>query len=539
MKEVILNDSVWRSIEERLSQRDPSYLEKIKTTDRRRYDWSLCESGTLSEAELLEIYLAATQLGTIEEEELPEPAAIPYLSPEYLSANCCLGLEEENNVLKLLVCDPYSINRHRYFIEKLHGREVHFRLIRRSLLERLIAKLNSAQNRDGGQDGVFSDTENEEMLKSLASEAKIVRLVNEIFSRAVEQRASDIHIEPRETELAIRFRIDGVLHTYLSCPLSQYPAVASRIKLIGGLNIAERRLPQDGRTNFLLGGKELDIRISTIPTICGESIVLRILRKDTLAFELSHVGMTENLQKKFEKLIKLPHGMVLVVGPTGSGKTTTLYSVIDKLNDGKHKIITIEDPVEYKFPGISQMQANAEIGLTFASGLRHIVRQDPDIILVGEIRDRETAAIAINAALTGHLVFSTLHTNDSAGAVSRLLDMGVEGFLVSSSLAGVLSQRLVRTICPECGGSGINFNFTGNRCKNCSGTGFRGRTGIFELLLVDDDIRAAILRNATSMDISSIAVKKGMMPLNEYGMLKVKDGVTTAEEVLMATIDNE
>ncbi len=539
MKEVKLNESAGRVIEERLSQRDPSYPEKIKTTDRRRYDWSLCESGVLSEAELLETYLAATQLETIEEEELPEPVAIPYLSSEYLAANCCLGLDEENNVLKLLVCDPYSTDRHRYFIEKLHGKKVRFYLIRRSLLERQIAKLNAAQDHDGGPDGAFSDTQNEEMLKSLASEAKIVRLVNEIFSRAVEQRASDIHIEPRETELAVRFRIDGILHTYLSCPLSQYPAVASRIKLIGGLNIAERRLPQDGRTNFLLGGKELDIRISTIPTICGESIVLRILRKDTLAFELSHVGMLDDLRKKFEKLIKLPHGMILVVGPTGSGKTTTLYSVIDKLNDGKHKIITIEDPVEYKFPGISQMQANAEIGLTFASGLRHIVRQDPDIILVGEIRDRETAAIAINAALTGHLVFSTLHTNDSAGAISRLLDMGVEGFLVSSSLAGVLSQRLVRTICAECGGSGINFNFTGNRCKNCSGTGFRGRTGIFELLIVDDDIRAAVLRNATSMDIAAIAVSKGMMPLNEYGMLKVKAGVTTAEEVLMATIDNE
>ena len=530
--------SNFSAIEERLSQRDPSYPEKIKTTDRRRYDWSLCESGTLSEAELLEIYLAATQLPTIEEDELPEPVAVPYLSAEYLTANCCLGLEDENNVLKLLVCDPYSINRHRYFIETLHGKEVRFYLIRRSLLERLIAKLNSA-NRDDDQDGAFVDTQNEEMLKSLASEAKIVRLVNEIFSRAVEQRASDIHIEPRETELAVRFRIDGVLHVYLSCPLSQYPAVASRIKLIGGLNIAEHRLPQDGRTNFLLGGKELDIRISTIPTICGESIVLRILRKDSLAFDLKQVGMLENIQKKFEKLIKLPHGMILVVGPTGSGKTTTLYSVIDKLNDGKRKIITIEDPVEYKFPGISQMQANADIGLTFASGLRHIVRQDPDIILVGEIRDRETAAIAINAALTGHLVFSTLHTNDSAGAVSRLLDMGVEGFLVSSSLAGVLSQRLVRTICPECEGSGVNFNFTGNRCKNCSGTGFRGRTGIFELLIVDDDIRAAVMRNATSMEIAAIAVSKGMVPLNEYGMLKVKDGITTAEEVLMATIDNE
>ncbi|MHB9138844.1 MAG: GspE/PulE family protein, partial [Victivallaceae bacterium] len=285
------------------------------------------------------------------------------------------------------------------------------------------------------------------------------------------------------------------------------------------------------------GSKELDIRISTIPTILGESIVLRILRKDTLSFDLAKIGMSQAVLRKFDNLIKMPHGMILVVGPTGSGKTTTLYSVIDKLNDGKRKIITVEDPVEYKFPGMSQMQVNSQIGLDFASGLRHIVRQDPDIILVGEIRDRETASIAINAALTGHLVFSTLHTNDAAGAVTRLVDMGVEPFLVASSLFGILSQRLVRVLCKDCSGSGINMNFTGNKCKTCNGTGFKGRCGIFELLVMEEKIREAILRRASSSEIMRLAVAGGMIPLNEDGFNKVKDGVTNETEILSATIE--
>ena len=281
----------------------------------------------------------------------------------------------------------------------------------------------------------------------------------------------------------------------------------------------------------------MDVRVSTIPTMNGESIVLRLLSKEAISFDLNVVGMNKAMQQKFENLIRIPHGIILVVGPTGSGKSTTLYSVVTQLNDHSNKIITIEDPVEYKLERLTQMQVNADIGVTFAAGLRSIVRQDPDIILVGEIRDRETADIAINAALTGHLVLSTLHTNDAAGAISRLLDMGVEHFLLASALAGVLSQRLVRKICPHCHGNGIDVNKTDNRCRNCGGTGFRGRTGIFELLLIDDDIRRAINERRSSNEIEKIAVSNGMEPLVDDGMAKVAAGITTEAEVKLAATE--
>jgi len=533
-----IDNSVLAKIEAKLSVYFPAYTVMLKTDDRRTLDFSLCDEGLLSESDLLDIYLEATGISTIDEDNLLEPTPLPFVSSEYMAANTCMAIEGENeNKIKLLVCEPYSLDQHRYFFRKLSGKVLEFYLIKRSLLERLISRTNSSN--EAADDGTvtYSEQQDEETLKSMASEAKVVRMVNEIFLRAIEQRASDIHIEPHESELVIRFRVDGILHNYISYPLTQFPAIASRIKLIGGLNIAEHRLPQDGRTNFICGSKELDIRISTIPTILGESIVLRILRKDTLSFDLAKIGMSQAVLRKFDNLIKMPHGMILVVGPTGSGKTTTLYSVIDKLNDGKRKIITVEDPVEYKFPGMSQMQVNSQIGLDFASGLRHIVRQDPDIILVGEIRDRETASIAINAALTGHLVFSTLHTNDAAGAVTRLVDMGVEPFLVASSLFGILSQRLVRVLCKDCAGSGINMNFTGNKCKTCNGTGFKGRCGIFELLVMEEKIREAILRRASSSEIMRLAVAGGMIPLNEDGFNKVKDGVTSETEILSATIE--
>lgn len=527
-----LSQDIIDMIDHALSAYDTQYTEKAIAEGRRETDWSLCESGKLSEAQLLEVYLQTTGLRNLDEDDLPEPELIPDISLEYMNHCCCIPLEKDDQTLELLICDPYQAEQHIYFFKKFYNKDLDFILIARSTLERMLSQLSA-----GGQAQDMQSGDNEETLRNLAGEAKIVRLVNEMFSRAVEQRASDIHIEPDEKNLEIRFRVDGILHNYITCPLSQYPAIASRIKLIGGLNIAESRLPQDGRTNLKLSGREMDIRISTIPTILGESIVLRILRKDALKFDLQKIGMADDIQKKFEKLIHIPHGMILVVGPTGSGKTTTLYSVMSRLNDNKRKIITIEDPVEYKFAGMSQMQVNPKIGLTFAGGLRHIVRQDPDIILVGEIRDRETAAIAINAALTGHLVFSTLHTNDAAGAVSRLLDMGIENFLVASALYGVLSQRLVRTICKDCNGTGINVNMTGNKCRKCGGTGFHGRSGIFELLPVDDKIRSAILRNSSNAEIAEIAIANGMQSLFESGKRKVADGITTETEIFKSTID--
>ena len=301
------------------------------------------------------------------------------------------------------------------------------------------------------------------------------------------------------------------------------------------MNIAESRLPQDGRTNIQLARSSIDIRISTMPTINGESIVLRLLQKGAVSFDLGAIGMLPEMQQQFESLIQIPYGIILVVGPTGSGKTTTLYSVISRLNNSSRKIITIEDPVEYRMEQLSQIQVNPKIGLTFANGLRHIVRQDPDIILVGEIRDRETADIAINAALTGHLVLSTLHTNDASGAISRLLDMGMESFLVSSVLYGVLSQRLVRCICKECNGRGTLPD--GGKCPRCAGWGYAGRTGIFELLLVHNEIREAINRHASSNEIAALAKQGGMKFLLEDGMEKVRMGITTESEVKRSAMD--
>ncbi len=524
-----MNQQSIAEITEKLNAIYPEYEAKIAAGKREKIDWELCGQGIFTEVELLTAYAAATGLPAIEDEDIGTIESFPEFSQEYLNNWCCLPRRRDEETLEMLVCDPYHIDRHHYNFQKLFGLDCEFTLARRSEIERLI----SATYKSGRSDDDFSAMpgNDEETLRNLAGEAKIVRLVNEMFTRAAEQRASDIHVEPEEDKLIIRFRIDGILHEYLTCPLSQYPAIASRIKLIGGLNIAESRLPQDGRTNIQLARSDMDIRISTIPTMNGESIVLRLLKKDAVSFDLRNVGMLDEMRDKFEKLISIPHGIILVVGPTGSGKTTTLYSVISQLNDFKKKIITIEDPVEYRLERLSQMQVNAKIGLTFANGLRHIVRQDPDVILVGEIRDRETADIAINAALTGHLVLSTLHTNDAAGAVSRMIDMGVEGFLLASALYGVLSQRLVRRICAHCHGTGIDHTRTGNKCRECSGTGFHGRTGIFELLTVDEDIRRAITRNASSSEIADIAIKNGMRPIMEDGMEKVRLGTTTETEV--------
>lgn len=489
----------------------------------RAADMAALNAGELTEYELIGFYNTAYGTIPIEEEdfELPE---ISKDSPwEFYNANTCLPIEYEEETMTLLVADPYELEHLSYLVEKSWNKKLQFRFARRPFLERLLNKLQTLEE-ESSENGV----EDENTLRSMAGEARIVRLVNDIFTRAMELGASDIHIEPNEESVSVRCRVDGLLTEIISCPLKEFPAIASRIKLLGNLNIAESRLPQDGRTNIRLGRDELDMRISTIPIMNGESIVLRLLNSDSLAFDLQTLGMNENILKKFNQLINIPHGMILVVGPTGSGKTTTLYSVISQLNDFRKKIITVEDPVEYKMRGLCQMQVNAKIGVTFANGLRSIVRQDPDIILVGEIRDRETADIAINAALTGHLVLSTLHTNDAVGAVTRLVDMGMENFLVSSALSGVLSQRLVRKICPVCRGSG---NDGSGKCRRCNGSGYKGRTGIYELLLLSDELRMAVNRNASSSELEAIARKDGMITLREDGEEKVRLGITTQEEL--------
>lgn len=514
-----------------LAGQAPDYPELAAGIGRRAADRRLVENGTFSEPELVKLYTSMLGVEPMDEEELEQPEYYPGLSHDYLNANLCLPYDWDDTTMRMLVSDPYDIHKHVFQVRQALQLKCEFSFVRRTFLERLLSRSNQAE----AEDGEITGHEDENTLRSMAGEARIVRLVNDIFNRAIELGASDIHVEPGEDHVAVRCRVDGVLTEIMSVAKSQFPAISSRIKLIAGLNIAESRLPQDGRTNFQLGRTKLDMRVSTIPILTGESIVLRLLNSEAISFDLKTLGMSDKHLEQFRELIKIPHGMILVVGPTGSGKTTTLYSVISQLNDNRKKIITIEDPVEYKTPGLCQMQVNAKIGVTFASGLRSIVRQDPDIILVGEIRDRETADIAINAALTGHLVLSTLHTNDAVGAVTRLIDMGMESFLVASALYGVLSQRLVRKICKTCHGSGQDGVNT--KCRTCNGTGFKGRSGIFELLRMNDEIRRAVNKNLPSSEIEKFAVANGMVTLLEDGKAKVEAGVTTAEELTRSTAE--
>lgn len=356
--------------------------------------------------------------------------------------------------------------------------------------------------------------------------APVVTFVNSMIAKAVTEGASDIHVEPEENSLSIRFRIDGILYPQTSPPKQFQAWIISRIKIIAQLDISENRKPQDGRIQMKMEDRRIDIRVSSLPTVYGENIVLRILDTTNVRLGLEQIGFQEPLLGKYRALLERPNGIILVTGPTGSGKTTTLYASVSTINDPQLSIVTVEDPVEYRLPGIRQTQVNPKVGLTFANGLRAILRQDPDVIMVGEIRDAETAQIAIQAALTGHLVLATLHTNNAAGAVTRLLDIGVEPFLLSSSIIGVLAQRLVRLVCKDCGGTG---------CDSCSMIGYRGRTSIFELLVFNDKIRNLVLKRASSDEIHRMALTNGMQSLRDNGLDRVAQGLTTKEEVLRVT----
>jgi type II secretion system protein E len=388
--------------------------------------------------------------------------------------------------------------------------------------------------------------------ENAANEAPIIRLVNTMISGAVKAGASDIHLEPFEDEIKVRYRVDGVLQETHSPPVNLYAAVVSRIKLMAGMDITERRTPQDGRIKIMINRRELDLRVAVAPTMHGEEVVMRVLNRESILLGLPDLGFTQRNLERFSRIITKPHGMVLVTGPTGSGKTTTLYAALQKLNEPTRKIITIEDPVEYQLKGVNQMQANPKVNFSFAQGLRTIVRHDPDIILVGEIRDRETAEVAIQAALTGHLVFATLHTNDASGAFTRLVDMGVEEFLVASTVHGVLAQRLVRRICPHCrqpyipeaaeaelireyGGDLEALHGIG--CEKCNSVGYRGQQGIFELLTTNEEIERLVMKGASSGQIREAAISQGMRTLRDDGLEKVKIGVTTLAEVIRVTRD--
>jgi len=494
-------------------------------------------------------------------EDLPKvPFVINGISSRFIRENKIIPLDLKNNILKVVMANPEdatAIDALRVATEA----DIVVYACDSKELEEYISRFYEQESQninriieDLGEKGIeFLREEEEDVghLKDLASEAPIIRLVNMLITRAVESRASDIHIEPFEDELKVRYRIDGVLHDIESTPKRLQAAIVSRIKIMAKLNIAERRLPQDGRIRLKVGEKELDLRVSTIPVLHGESVVMRILRKEGIVIDLEILGFPPDTLSTFEQLIKKPNGILLVTGPTGSGKTTTLYGALDKINFPDRKIITVEDPVEYQLKGVNQIQVKPQIGLNFANTLRHIVRQDPDIIMIGEVRDLETAEIAIQSALTGHLVFSTLHTNDAPSAITRLLDMGVENFLLSSTIRGILAQRLVRVICPICKETDMSVAdreelkllgidsaaplYLGKGCEACSFTGYYGRSGIFQLLVVDEEIRKLILKSADAGQIRNTAKQHGMRTLLEDGAVKVKSGITTLNEILRVT----
>jgi general secretion pathway protein E len=396
---------------------------------------------------------------------------------------------------------------------------------------------------------IISELEDTADLLDDTSDAPIIKLVNHIISQSTKARASDIHIEPYQNSFKVRYRVDGILYDLISPPKWIQPALTSRIKVMAKLNIAEKRLPQDGRFEVRIGNQAIDVRVSTLPTSYGERVVMRLLIKSEKILKLPDLGLSQDRLVQLQDLVRRPNGIILVTGPTGSGKTTSLYATLASINSPDINIITVEDPVEYRLAGISQIQVNSKIGLTFARGLRSIVRQDPDVILIGEIRDQETAEIAVQSALTGHLVFSTLHTNDSPSAITRLVDIGIEPFLISSSLLAVIAQRLVRVLCPECkepyvpDSTTLNIGlsdediknhtiYRAKGCESCFQTGYRGRIGIFEIMLITDKMQNLILKSFDAFQIKQLAKKESMVTLRQDGIDKVLQGVTTIEEVL-------
>ncbi|OGP41562.1 MAG: type II secretion system protein GspE [Deltaproteobacteria bacterium GWD2_42_10] len=530
-----------------------------QTKTRARLASILVNLGYLSEDAMLKALSIQMGIPFLTLRDYPKipPVIDPPLSVKFLKQYKLIPLEKRDSILKVAMSDPldsFAINGLRLAtdcaIEPCIGRERDILTVIDQYyggtvtMEKIIEGIEEKEM----EVAPWQVEEEIEHLRDLAQEAPIINLVNLLITRAVERRASDIHIEPFEDGLHIRYRIDGILHQTESPPKNLHPAIVSRIKIMAKLNIAERRLPQDGRIKLKVLGKDIDIRVSSVPMLYGEGVVMRLL-DPTGIIGLEVLGFEVKNRERFEDLIKKPYGMFLVTGPTGSGKTTTLYAALSMMNTREKKVITIEDPIEYYLEGVNQIQVKPKIGLTFADGLRSIVRQDPDIIMVGEIRDVETADIAIHAALTGHLVFSTLHTNDAAGAVTRLKDMGVEGYLISSSLLGVLAQRLVRVICNKCKITyapdkeladelGVKMNFQtykGKGCEICDHTGYKGRTGIFELLLVNDEIRRLIVEKKGSDVIAQKAIELGMKTLRDDGWEKVKAGITTVDEVIRVT----
>ncbi len=517
------------------------------------------------------LYLTAVRMGAMSEDDylqaasdffghkvlvaLPDgydPEPFAHLSPVFLEQRLVFPLAVSGDELSLVVNDPLAIGAMSALGYFFPGRRVVVHLAREAHIRAWVRGfygLDDVPAEDAGEDVTLA--EDIAGLKDLASEAPVIKAVNQILTRAVEGGASDIHIEPFADRVQVRFRSDGLLYEHEALPKGMLQGLTTRVKIMAQLDISERRLPQDGRIQIKVAGKNVDLRVSCLPVMYGESIVLRILDKQSISFSLATLGFPDRELRKFEKLIRQPYGIILVTGPTGSGKTTTLYSALHDINTPDRKIVTVEDPVEYELDGINQVQVNTTAGLTFAKGLRSIVRQDPDVILIGEIRDSETAEIAIQSALTGHLVFSTLHTNNAAGAVARLLEMGAQDYLLASSIIGIMAQRLVRVLCPRCkepytmpqelrekyglDDAGAEVVYRPKGCDACSKTGYRGRMAIFELLEVDDEIRELMLLNKSSAALTAAGVSKGMRLLRDDGFDKVRQGVTSLEEVIRVT----
>ena len=540
----------------------PEHLQKALELCRSsgiRIDRALVELGYISELEILEVVGRQLSLKVVDlaSVEIP-PEVLRVLPPKVVYRKRLIPLARTNGTLQVATSDAYDL----YAFDEIHlltGLSVDPVLAPQDEIDKFIKKYygvggDTIDEMVGSDDlELISSTGDETQdLLEMAQEASVIKLVNEIILEAIKERASDIHIEPYEHELSIRYRIDGVLQEASVPPQIRrfQSAIISRLKILASMNIAEKRLPQDGRIKFNVGGRQVDVRVSVIPMIFGEGVVMRILDKSSVLYSLPELGMETAAFSRFQGLIERPYGIVLVTGPTGSGKTTTLYAALNAILGPDKKVLTVEDPVEYNLEGVNQIPIAPQVGMTFERGLRAILRHDPDVIMIGEIRDLETAEAATQAALTGHLVLSTLHTNDSASAATRLIDMGVEPFLVASTLVGAMAQRLVRRVCPDCSVEyepsrpelPPDFDFSdggklvhGAGCRSCRNTGYRGRTGLYELLTIDDAVSDKIMERASATEVVRVARGSGLRLLREDGWEKVREGVTTPDEVLRCT----
>jgi len=540
-----------------LTQEQAKQVQQLQEEQHLRLDEAILQLGYLEERQLLQAFarhfgMAYQELDSVQVDR----EVLRMLPPKIVYRRRLFPIGRENGALRVATADPWDLSP----IEEarlLTGFHIEPVLAPREDIERLIKLYygvggDTIQEMVGEQRVEVESTETSKDLLEMAQEASVIKLVNEIIIEAVQQRASDIHIEPYENRLSIRYRIDGVLHEASVPPeIHRFQAaIVSRIKILANLNIAEKRVPQDGRIEFAVGGREIDVRVSVIPMLFGEGVVLRLLDKRNVLFTLPELGMEEDTFATFNQLIRRPHGIILVTGPTGAGKTTTLYAALNAIVSPRIKVLTVEDPVEYYLPGVNQIPVDPKVGMTFERGLRAILRHDPDVIMIGEIRDLETARAAIQAALTGHLVLSTLHTNDACSAPIRLIDMGIEPYLVSSTLIGAMAQRLVRRICSECKETYVPDPATlpddfqlqegevlwhGQGCERCHHTGYYGRTGIFELMTMNHEIAELVQHRRPTHEVVKAARRSGLRLLREDGWVKVRRGITTIEEVLACT----